>query len=346
MLRAHKSYRVTCRRGAIAVMAAIALIAMVVLMAMTLDIGYMLTVRTDMQAAADAGALAAVGELPNGRQAARVAAKDYVERNAIVNSTVNQNDVATTVEFGHWTAATRLFAKNQQPLNAAKVVADRSNAPHFFANALKNKSFGMSASAIATYQPRDIMLVLDYSGSMNTSNKIGALKDSVAVFISVLQQSRANDRVGFSVYSTTGSLAQSLTLNLPSVLQDVRSRSANGWTNMGEGMEKGRIELTNNARRGTKKLMVVMTDGMANRPQNPTVAIQYVRDEASACATAGIPIVAISFSSASHRQIMAEIANTTQGVHYHIAGSVRQQERELKRVFREIAAKRPLLLVD
>lgn len=346
MLRAHGTNRIRRRNGAIAVMAAVALIAMVVLMAMALDIGYMLTVRTDMQAAADAGALAAVGELPNGRRAARLAAKDYVERNAIVNATVKQNDIATTVEFGHWTTATRSFAKNQQPLNAVKVVADRSNAPHFFANALKNKGFEMRASAIATYQPRDIMLVLDYSGSMNDSNKIGALKDAVAVFISVLQRSRANDRVGFSVYSTNGSLAQSLTLNLPSVLRDVRNRSAGGWTNMGEGMERGRTELTNNARPGAKKLMVVMTDGMANRPQNPTVAIRYVRDEAAACTTADVPIVAISFSAASHRQIMSEIANTTQGVHYHIAGSVRQQERELKRVFREIAAKRPLLLVD
>lgn len=114
---------------------------------------------------------------------------------------------------------------------------------------------------------------------------------------------------------------------------------------MGEGMERGRVELTNNARQGTKKLMVVMTDGMANRPLN-RAPFQYVRDEAAACARAGIPIVAISFSVNSDRAIMREIANTTTGVHYHVAGSVSQQKKELKRVFREIAAKRPLLLVE
>lgn len=345
MLRAYRNHRVGRRRGAIVVLAAVVLVAMVALVAVAVDIGFMLTVRTDMQAAADAGALAGVGELPNGRAAAKTAAESYVKWNVTANPSVNASDLATTVEFGHWTPANRSFAKNQAPLNAVRVVADRSNAPHFFANALGHKTFNMRASAIATYQPRDIMLVLDYSGSMNWHNKIGALKDAVDVFVSVLQQSKANDRVGFSVYSTTGSLAEPLTFNLTALQAEVRRRSAGGWTNMGEGMEKGRIELTNNARRGTKKLMVVMTDGMANRPLNRD-PFQYVRDEANTAARAGIPIVAISFSQNSDRRIMAEIASITQGVHYHIDGSVSQQERELKRVFREVAAKRPLLLVD
>jgi Mg-chelatase subunit ChlD len=114
---------------------------------------------------------------------------------------------------------------------------------------------------------------------------------------------------------------------------------------MGEGMEKGRIELANNARRDAKKLMVVMTDGMANRPlgRDP---FQYVRDEADAAASAGIPIVAISFSRDADQAIMQEIAATTQGIHFHVAGSISQQEQELNRAFRKIAAQRPLVLVD
>ncbi|MBP86733.1 MAG: hypothetical protein CMJ64_08460 [Planctomycetaceae bacterium] len=201
MLRADQVSGITRpRKGAIAVLAAVALVAMLALVAAAIDIGFMLTVRTDMQAAVDAGALAGVGELPRGRQHARKSAIDYVQRNARTNGTVKKSDIATTVEFGHWNRSNRSFAKGQEPLNAVKVVADRSNAPHFFGKVFKHDSFKMGASAVATYQPRDIMLVLDYSGSMNSSNKIGALKDAVAVFISVLQQSRANDRVGFSVY--------------------------------------------------------------------------------------------------------------------------------------------------
>ncbi|MDA1053481.1 MAG: VWA domain-containing protein [Planctomycetota bacterium] len=332
-------------KGAIAVLSAFALVIMVAMLAMALDVGFMSSVRTDMQTAADAGALAGAGELANGQQAAEVAARKYVMSNAETRPGVSDADIATNISVGHWDRGQRSFTKDQTPLNAVKVVADRNNAPLFFGNVLNQHAFNMQASAVATFQPRDIMLVLDYSGSMRVHNKIGALKDAVAAFIAVLQQSQSNDRVGFSVYSTEGRLAKSLTFDLPDLLRDVRSRSADGWTNMGQGMEKGRIELTNNARAGTKKLMVVMTDGMANRPTNRD-PFQYVRDEADAAAAAGIPIVAISFSADSDQTIMQHIADTTQGVHYHVAGSVSQQEVELKRVFREVAAQRPLVLVD
>lgn len=333
------------RTGAIAVLAAFALVVMIGMMALALDIGFMSSVRTDMQVAADAGALAGAGELFNGQQAATTAAKKYVLSNAKTTASVKDADITTDVTVGHWDRGRRSFTKDLIPLNAVKVVADRTQAPLFFGNAFNQQDFNMRASAIATFQPRDIVLVLDYSGSMRSHGKIGALKDAVAAFINVLQQARANDRVGFSVYSTEGHLAKGLTLNLTDLLRDVRRRRADGWTNMGEGMKKGRIELTNNARRGTKKLMVVMTDGMANRPRgrNP---FRYVRDEAAAAAAAGIPIVAISFSADSDQNIMREIAKTTQGVHYHVAGTVSQQEEELKRVFREVAAQRPLTLVD
>ena len=203
----------------------------------------------------------------------------------------------------------------------------------------------MSASAVATYRPRDIMLVLDYSGSMNSNNKIGALKDAVTLFIAALQQAQGEDRVGFSVYSTTGALAEALTFDLKQIKQAVGSRSAGGWTNMGEGMEFGRTELQNNRRQRALSLMVVMTDGMANRPRNRD-PFRYVRDEAALCAAAKIPIVSISFTAASAQRIMAEIAQTTGGVHFHVAGSVSQQKKELEEVFRDVAARRPLRLVD
>ncbi len=333
------------RKGAIAVLAAFAMVIMVAMLALSMDVGGMSSVRTDLQTAADAGALAGAGELYGGQKSAKAVARQYVMMNASTRPGVTDKDIKTEITVGHWDAGLRSFTKDQLPLNAVNVVADRTNMPMFFGKMFNQNAYDVRASAIAAYQPRDIMLVLDYSGSMRDQNKIGALKDSVAAFVSVLQKSQANDRVGFSVYSTEGHLAEELTFDLDDLLRDIRRRDAEGWTNMGEGMEKGRIQLTNNARRGTKKLMVVMTDGMANRPlgRDP---FQYVRNEAAAAADAGIPIIAISFSRDSDQTIMQEIADTTQGVHYHITGSVSQQEKELKRVFREVAAQRALVLVD
>ena len=321
------------------------MVAMVGMLALALDVGFMSSVRTDMQAAADAGALAGVGDLMNGQQAAESTARAYVMANAKTRPRVTDADISTVVSVGYWDRGQRSFTKDQTPLNAVKVVAGRANTPMFFGKMFHHQAFGMRAAAVATFQPRDIMLVLDYSGSMRDFNKVGALKDAVTAFVAVLQQSQANDRVGFSVYSTEGQLATGMTFDLARLARDVHSRSADGWTNMGEGMEKGRLELTNNARLGAQKLMVVMTDGMANRPTNRD-PFRYVRDEADAAAEAGIPIVAISFSADSDQNIMRQLARTTHGVHYHIAGSVSQQEDELKRVFREVAIQRPLALVD
>jgi Mg-chelatase subunit ChlD len=304
------------RKGAIAVLAAFALVIMIAMLALSMDVGFMSSVRTDMQTAADAGALAGAGELFNGKPAAKAAARKFVMANATTRPGVTDANIKTDITFGHWDHTRHSFASDQQPLNAVKVVADRPDMPMFFGRMFNQNAYDVQASAIAAFQPRDIMLVLDYSGSMRDQNKIGALKDAVAAFVSVLEQTQANDRVGFSVYSTEGQLAKALTFDLSDLLRDVRSRNADGWTNMGEGMEKGRIELTNNARRDAKKLMVVMTDGMANRPlgRDP---FQYVRDEADAAASAGIPIVAISFSRDADQAIMQEIAATTQGVHFH-----------------------------
>lgn len=201
-------------KSAIAVLAALAMVAMVGMLALALDVGFMSSVRTDMQAAADAGALAGVGDLMNGQQAAESTARAYVMANAKTRPRVTDADISTVVSVGYWDRGQRSFTKDQTPLNAVKVVAGRANTPMFFGKMFHHQAFGMRAAAVATFQPRDIMLVLDYSGSMRDFNKVGALKDAVTAFVAVLQQSQANDRVGFSVYSTEGQLATGMTFDL------------------------------------------------------------------------------------------------------------------------------------
>jgi Mg-chelatase subunit ChlD len=189
------------------------------------------------------------------------------------------------------------------------------------------------------------MLVLDYSGSMNDQNKITALKDAVSLFLAYLQEAGSQDRVGFAVYSTDALLAQSLTIDLNAVESQVRSRSADGWTNIGNGMELGRQDLLTNGRPRALRMMVLMTDGLANRPlgRDPQ---RYVRDEARLADASRIPIVTISFGRGADVALMDEVADLTGGVHFHVAGSVGQQEKQLRDVFQQVAARRPPALVD
>jgi len=325
------------------VLAAFLLVVMVAFLAFSLDVGFMMNVRTELQRSVDAAAYAATGSLVESPAMAIAAGRQYVRANMGSRHPLEDQDI--NVEIGRWNRTVRQFENDQTPFDAVRVTARRNDFPLFFGPAMGTDQFAMSASAVATYRPRDIMLVLDYSGSMNTNNKIGALKDAVTLFVSTLQQAQGEDRVGFSVYSTTGALAEPLTVDLNRVEQSVRSRSAGGWTNMGEGMQFGRQELQNNRRQHALSLMVVMTDGMANRPLNQD-PFQFVRDEAALAAAARIPIVSISFTAASHQQIMSEIAQITGGVHFHVEGTVSQQEQELEEVFRDVAARRPLRLVQ
>jgi Mg-chelatase subunit ChlD len=326
---------------------AIALVGLVILVAFAIDVGYVGKVRADLQTAADAGALAGAASLADGSAAARRHALDFVQRNFDANAPrVPQNyEDEVLVETGRWDPSTRSLVVGDPQGDAVQVITRRRNAPYFFAPILGLSDFTMEASAIATYRPRDILLVLDFSGSMNTDNKVGALKDATTLFLNYLQEVQGGDRVGFSVYSTTGSLEQRLTHKLDDVDQSVQDRNAGGWTNIGEGMALARDELHRNHRQGALKMMLLMTDGLANRPtdRNPQ---QYVRDEALLAAQQGIPMATISFGGGADKNLMQEVAEITGGIHFHIVGSAAQQEEELRQVFLEIAAWRPPRLVD
>ena len=87
------------------------------------------------------------------------------------------------------------------------------NLPLFFGRVLGKEHFSIEAQAIAMYQPRDIALVLDYSGSMNDDSElksIGALG-----FDTVLEQPAADLR-------RTGFVPNTANWNL--------NRSTSSWT--------------------------------------------------------------------------------------------------------------------
>ncbi len=330
------------REGSIVVLAAFFLIGMCALIALSLDLGYICDMRTEIQGSVDAAALAGAGALGVSDTAATQTAVNYAVRNPVTNRPLDPGDIQ--VELGRWDDSARVFQLGLEPYNAVRVNAVSPNRSLFFGRLLGPRAASVRADAIAMYQPRDIMMVLDYSGSMQ-GTKINSLRDAVTTFIAALQETAADDRVGFSWYNDTGELERRLTFDLDSIDSAARNREAGGWTNIGQGMEKGREELIANARPGTLKLMVLLTDGLANRPfdQDP---VQYVINEANLMNHADVPIVSISFGSGADTVLMRRVADITSGVHYHVAGSATRQRDELRRVFLEVASQRPLQLVQ
>ena len=184
---------------------------------------------------------------------------------------------------------------------------------------------------------------------------VTALKDAVDVFLSYLQSNSTDDRVSFSLYTysdDTAKLESPLTKVYSAISTLVRQRQAGhyvGGTNISAGMTKARVDLQTNGRPGALKMMVLMTDGVVNMPTgNTTTDKAKVIQEAQLCATAKIPIVTISVGAYADTALMQQVANITGGAAFIVPGGqpIAEVEEQLKEVFAQVAADRPLKLVE
>ncbi|MDZ4782883.1 MAG: VWA domain-containing protein [Planctomycetia bacterium] len=544
------------RRGNILVLSAVLMVVLLGMVAFAVDVGYIHNTNAELKRTADAAALAGVSVLVDGTEAAYGTVTEYVAANPVNGVNVSQSE--TEIETGMWDDEARTFTPADETPTAIRVRVRRDDQGLFFARVLGRDNFDAAAESIATFRPRDIMLVLDYSASMNddsefksfsllgqaaveanlqeiygelgspawgnmafapahfrqtgrtpqnvneaqiyvtfkpteiyvTSSKnlenvvlqfsdnakqtfsglsgtagtfkgtggnnnkwitrawvksgtylsgegtnygerfedtvsriktyfnvnstafpssgtswdtwinyvkndstnksagyqrmygklnvtnylleerprynqtptlwqtseqpITALKNSVTVFLSYLQEVDTDDRLGLSVYNSaaqTAVLESGLTDNFQLVEDISRQRQAghyDEYTNIGAGMQKARLELQNNARVGAQKIMILMTDGIANKPTNTTTAKAFVRQEAALAAAAKIPIVTISLGLLADTALMDEVAATTGGVHFNVEGGrpIEEVEEELKETFGQVADDRPLKLVQ
>lgn len=181
---------------------------------------------------------------------------------------------------------------------------------------------------------------------------ITAMKDAVDLFIAYIQAHSPDDQIGLSIYTAadyTAVLEKSLTQDFASVATTVRQRQAGhyvGGTNIYDGMKKARLELQNNARSGAMKLMILMTDGYANLPY-PNARTK-VLEEAQSAADANIKIIAIALGSDADTELMEEVAEVSGGASFIIPGgrAASEYQEDLEEVFRQVAADRPLELVQ
>jgi hypothetical protein len=183
---------------------------------------------------------------------------------------------------------------------------------------------------------------------------ITALKDATDLFLDYLLDNAAEDQVSLSVYthpSSNGALLESPLTTDYNLLKTIsRQRQAghyDHYTNIGAGIRMGRIELENNARPRAHRMMILMTDGIANRTLTSATPKQFALDEAALCAASNIRIITVSVGAGADTALMQQIADLTGGTHFNVPGgsSVAQYEAELQEVFGEIAADRPLKLI-
>lgn len=189
------------RRGVIVVITGFLLVAIFAFLSLSIDTGRMVLTETEMQNAVDAAALAASQEIAaavhaagQGDGSANIDANSIAAEaaRAVAAQVAAANgvfvDPETDVFFGkrRYEEATGTWPIEWggSPVNVVKVVARKTNVdanapdaklPLAFGWAIGRDSVAMQATATAFVEARDLVLVLDFSGSMSDDTELSAI---------------------------------------------------------------------------------------------------------------------------------------------------------------------------
>ena len=152
--------------------------------------------------------------------------------------------------------------------------------------------------------------------SVCTTQPLTAAKNASNVFCDYIAAVEAADQVGLSIYTHTNTdgayLESGLTHDVASVKPLYRNRQAGHYdtlTNIGGGLKVAREELENNGRQDAYRVIVLMTDGIANRPSG--TAEQWAINQANLCKTARIKIMAVALGLGADEDLMLQMAEIT-----------------------------------
>lgn len=175
------------RRGAALVLLLLFLIPLIAFLALAIDMGLLAVARTQCQNAADVAALAGVRTLNgnpatnNNYAAVTPAAQSAVTANTVLATPLQTSQVTVNIGRYAYNTSTKQF-EGQLPgsgtsnwsLVQSKVTLDVSQ-NMVFSRVLGLKVPTLQATATAVHRPRDVALILDYSGSMRFATYPGVL---------------------------------------------------------------------------------------------------------------------------------------------------------------------------
>lgn len=167
-----------------------------------------------------------------------------------------------------------------------------------------------------TSDERDIVLVLDTSGSMS-GTPITETKKAATNFINTILQEDAS--IGIVTYDSSAHIASDFSTNASLLTETVENIYADGNTNIDDGLSTAYSMLQSTGAK--KKIIVLMSDGMPNEGRQGDSLIAYA-DELK---NEGVLIYTLGFfedlgsEKASAQALMEGIASN--GCHYEVANA-------------------------
>jgi uncharacterized protein YegL len=322
------------RRGAMLVLILIMLVGFMVAVAFSVDIAFMQLTRTELRSATDAASKAAAIELSTSLD--RNAAIARGQQIAAANRVNGEPLLVDTNEFTFGRSTELVsgkfeFTSGGTPSNSVQVDGRRvagslsGPVPLFFGNFFGVNVFEPQTSATATYIERDIVLVVDRSGSM-AGQKFADLVNAIDIFVATLQSTPVDEQVGLASYNDRASEDVELTGDLTEISTAMAALPVGGFTSISRGMQAG-SNLMDRSRSPdfVERTLIVMTDGRHNRgPEPSTVATTLAAD--------GVKIHTITFGADADKPRMIDVANIGGGRHFHADNGA-----QLAAIYREIA---------
>lgn len=357
------------RSGSLIPLVAGSLVVLVVAAAFSVDTAYLQLARTEMRGAVDASARSAGQVLASGGSStsAQNAAKAVALENKVAGKPLQLSDSDIVLGNASRSAGgAYLFTPGGSPGNAFQISGRRTrdslggqiNA--IFGGILGVSRYNAIQSATVVRGDRDVLLVLDTSGSMMyrlevdqsypsgrsestpphpNESRWGVLCQSLGVLFNTLESTSPEEQVGLVTFDTQGAFRSSLNTEYKPVqsrVDEFSSAPLAGWTNLGEGMQLARERLISGleTKPYSARTIILLTDGQPNQGPDPM-------EEARACKSAKITVHTISFSSFADTQLMQSIADTTGGKYY-----AAPSEATLRAAFQEIGRDLPVLLTQ
>lgn len=164
------------RRGVVLILVAILFMCLAGILAMAVDVGYLYNVKGDLQSAVDAAALAGASGLCIDQDTARARAADLALKNFADGHAVSLTEA--DIELGYWgNSGFEIVNSPTARPNAIKVTAQLNKkrgteVPYFLARALGFNAANVTASAVAVFGAREIVLSIDLSASMSYDSQL------------------------------------------------------------------------------------------------------------------------------------------------------------------------------
>jgi Ca-activated chloride channel family protein len=173
--------------------------------------------------------------------------------------------------------------------------------------------------------PALLIFVIDVSGSMDRGDRLGLVKEALALLVDEL---REDDRVGIVVYSDNSRAVLDPTpaSDKRTIMDGINALHPEGSTNVADGLRLGYQMAENNRRDGQITRVIVLSDGVAN-----VGATEH--DEILNLARSGIEesitLSTIGFGMGNYNDVLMEqLANDGDGNYYYV-----DNLREARRIF-------------